>query len=190
MGLYWLYFQGHHHFPYEYLKISEQPPRPRAMVVKDRVEGAEYSSANHDVTREFTTTSYNIDVSISRKQPQEGNHIYIYTLHIHLSGASFCFLLVKKFVNLNDERNIKSDTITLLWQKICDPPLLIVHLPTQKFAQIRGKCLQEDVQEEGLLEAKLGDKVTVLEEHQGEDKAQLMLRISKVVGWKLGMLSA
>ena len=42
--------------------------------------------------------------------------------------------------------------------------------------------LQEDVQEEGFLEAKLGDKVTVLEENQGEDKAGLFCSFSFLRG--------
>ena len=89
-GLYWVYFQGHHHFPYEYLTISEQPPRPRVMVVKDRVKGAECSSANHDVTPEFTTTSYNIDVSISRKKLQEGNHTGFFIKPRIISPDTMC----------------------------------------------------------------------------------------------------
>lgn len=106
-------------------------------------------------------------------------------MHIDLSGDSFCFLLVKKFVSFNDERNIKCDTTLDPLTEDMRSTIVDSSPSNSEICKNWGKCLQEDVQEEGLLEAKLGDKVTVLEEHQGEDKAPWMLRISKVVGWKL-----
>eukprot|EP00434_Breviolum_minutum_P033227 symbB.v1.2.029401.t1/scaffold3200.1/size61408/3 len=47
----------------------------------------------------------------------------------------------------------------------------------------RVMVVKEDVQEEGLLEAKLGDKVTVLEEHQGEDKVWVRSGDGGLEGW-------